>query len=310
MQLTRLTELILPYAGLATAAAPPAVGPRLATIAVAPATVDPGRNDLAFGAQRLGSDRDYVVVLRDGAGATIDLTGITALSATLRAAEGGPALATLIPTILNPRGGVVQIDAPASAIAALAPGRYRVGLDYTDAAGRPIDGTGASDWWLEIVGGVGTQAAPSADLTVIKAEARLVRRRKKWLAAVGMDTSVGGGNLDVQDALIGAMEWLGAGLGDPGRVTDEDLAFVYAADRPTLLDIADLKLMEAILGNADEVTSSDNQRKKSASDFAKWVQAEIKAKRADLKSRYGYGLGKLTPGSIGLGFAATGCGEF
>src|ERR1044072_4133272 len=98
---------------------------------------------LDFGTQRINSDRTYEVTLRDGAGATIGLTGVT-LAATLRDAEGGPALATLDASVLNARGGVVQIaiDDAALSAAGLTPGRYLNGLDLTDGTGQSLDATG------------------------------------------------------------------------------------------------------------------------------------------------------------------------
>lgn len=265
---------------------------------------------LDFGTQRIGFLGEYEAVIHDGAGATIDLTGAT-IEATLRNSRSGASLATLTTTVLNAKGGAIKITVDEADIASLSPGQYLIGLDITDATSRHIDGTGGDDWYLTLIGGVGTESAASAAYTVSKATARLVRKRRKWLAAVGMDTSTGAGNEDAADALIGAMEWLEIGLDDPGRVSDDDLASVTAYQWAALIDIGDLKLMEAILGNADEVTSSDNQRKKSASDFALWVQGTIDAKLAELKIKYGYGLASLTAGSIDLGFQATSdCGEF
>jgi hypothetical protein len=267
---------------------------------------------LDFGTQRIGYDYAFETTIEDGAGAKIDLTG-AAVTVALQASEGGPSLAGLDVEILNARGGAIRVTSPRDTItgAGLGPGRYLVVPTIVDSLGRHLDATGGDDWSLTLVGGVGTEAVASAGYTVAKAAARLVRKRRKWLAAVGMDTNPGAGNEDAADALIGAMEWLESGLNDPGRIADGDLAGMTAARWAELIDVADLRLMEAILGNADEVTSSTDNRKKAATDFAMWVQGEIKAKRDELRRRYGYGLGSLTAGSIGLGFQSgdPGCGE-
>lgn len=128
-------------------------------------------------------------------------------------------------------------------------------------------------------------------LTRPQAEAILVARCGKLLASVGLDgTTVDGTNAALTDPLAEGLRQLAIAPASPAAVTTSDLSGVADADAAELLDVAELRALETVLGNwvdADQVAGQDNRQ-----DLGKLrdsVEKSLARKAARAESLYGYG---------------------
>jgi hypothetical protein len=262
-----------------------------------------------FGEQRIDSTRNYVLSLKDSAGAAVDLSSVTAYTAVLAPGSGLPAVATLAASTLNASAGTVAVTIDDAAILGLIAGTYRVFITAT-AGGEPIDASGEAT--VELTDGPGTAVAPSAALTRAKFERELLDRMGPMLTASDRDAAAVGGNRAWGVGIREAARWIGLTLADPSEVTDADLANADISRVGEMFDVAELKCLELAARNFNQVGWASGSQRQDLHLFKAQLLADIKEMRDDLRRRYGYGLGALTAGSIGLGFQAgdPDCGGF
>ncbi len=128
-------------------------------------------------------------------------------------------------------------------------------------------------------------------LTRAQAETLLVARCGKLLAAVGLDgTTVDGTNAALTDPLAEALRSLEIAPASPAAVTTQDLAGVDDASVPQLLDVAELRALETVLGNwtdPDQTAGQDNRQ--DLGRLRDSLEKSLARKSARAESLYGYG---------------------
>lgn len=118
-------------------------------------------------------------------------------------------------------------------------------------------------------------------------ESTLARRRGRWMSEVGMDSeTVTGKNADLNDPLGWGIRQCGGSVSNIASVSDADVQTVSTADIDQLLDYAELKLLENILGNYEGVDVSGLPMSQGGDQFGKRVTKAIEDKRAYIEKQY------------------------
>ena len=145
-------------------------------------------------------------------------------------------------------------------------------------------------------------------ITRAQVETRLLARAKKRMAFVGMDsTTANGTNADLNDPLATALDWMGLPPVDGSLVTDADLTSVEDVNK--LLDLAEYRLLQNIVGNVAVVDTQVGQRRQSLGQVATALEAALTRKERDVQRVYGLFVGSLTGGSLSLDFMQEGDDE-
>lgn len=138
----------------------------------------------------------------------------------------------------------------------------------------------------------------------LKYEVILIRRTGKLLVAADLDgTTVDGSNADLNDPLGVAIREVGGSVGDISSVDDDDLATVDSSDVDWFIDTAELRVLESIEGNLDDVDMTAGSQSRRFSQLATQVAKRIDRKKEQLEDKYGVGVPPLTPGVIKLDIA-------
>lgn len=122
-------------------------------------------------------------------------------------------------------------------------------------------------------------------------EKLLLQRTGQLLTKVGLDgTTSDGTNENLADPIGWALSKLSAPPADPTEPIDAEVAAV--GNLYALLDLAELRTLENILGNMDLVTAEVGPRREEYNDLAKRLLARIPAKRKEIEKEYGIALGE------------------
>lgn len=144
-------------------------------------------------------------------------------------------------------------------------------------------------------------------ITRAQVEQILIRRCGKKLALVGLDgVTQDGSNTDLSDPIASTLAILGLAVANVALVADADLVAVQACQAGALVDIAELRVLESVLGNwdqADQMADTDNSQ--SLGKLYDSLEKTVARKRLQLQRQYGFGVGELTAGVYDLGFAET-----
>jgi len=131
-------------------------------------------------------------------------------------------------------------------------------------------------------------------LTRTQVERILISRCGRLLTAAGLDGATRtGANDDLNDPIGSALRALGRSVADLSAVADADLAGVTEAQIDQLLDVAELRTLETIEGNLDQVDITIGPRSERLNQLATQVRAKIDAKRAAVEAAYGVGVAGL-----------------
>ena len=131
----------------------------------------------------------------------------------------------------------------------------------------------------------------------------LVKRAGALMTKASMDgTTVDGTNEDLADPIAWGLRVAGYTSAD---ITNPTTAEVAAAedDIDEVVDYAELRTMENVLGNLDDVDTTVGPRSESLSQLAEQVQKRLDTLLARVKDTYGYGASPLTTGTITYEFA-------
>lgn len=137
-------------------------------------------------------------------------------------------------------------------------------------------------------------------VTRVQVEKILVKRARRRMEFVDMSTATAGTNEDLDDPISTALQRMGITPADITNVQDSDLAGVTNVLQ--LIELAELRLLENILGNVDAVDVKVGDRSESLSQLAKELRADIDAKTQRIEKEYGLGLAILGAGVINLDF--------
>jgi hypothetical protein len=149
-------------------------------------------------------------------------------------------------------------------------------------------------------------------MTITRAEVEtiLIRRCGSLLTAADLDgTTINGTNVDLNDPIGAALRRMEYTVASLTAVTDLDLAPVSADDVDQLLDLAELRTLENIEGNLDDVDITVGPRSESLNQLSVRVRMKIDTKRREIEKAYGLGLGTLSAGVVTLDFMEKGDGD-
>lgn len=137
-------------------------------------------------------------------------------------------------------------------------------------------------------------------LTRAQVETVLVSRCKKRMEFVGFAITANGNNTDLNDPICNALQLMGIKPANIASAADSDLTTVTEVTK--LCDLAELRLLENILGNSDKVTLQAASGTEHFSNFNDALEKIIDRKQKQIQKQYGIGAGSLTVGKINLGF--------
>lgn len=136
-------------------------------------------------------------------------------------------------------------------------------------------------------------------ITRVQVERILIARCGKLLTAAGLDGATRtGANEDLNDPIGAAVRALALTVADLSAVADTDLASVTDAQIDQLLDVAELRTLETIEGNLDQVDITIGPRSESLNQLSKQVRTKIDAKRAAVEAAYGTGVAGLSTRAV------------
>lgn len=139
-------------------------------------------------------------------------------------------------------------------------------------------------------------------LTRAHVESELVLRAGRLLAVVGLDgATVDGTNLTLNGPLRAGLESL-AIPPVAWTVTDTDLAAVDPGDVSQLLDVAELRTLQNVLGNMDEPDQQNGQDQQQWGAMAQRVQKTVTELADRCAKRYGLYAPSLAIGVIEMDF--------
>jgi hypothetical protein len=140
-------------------------------------------------------------------------------------------------------------------------------------------------------------------ITRANVEEVLIRRCGKLLTAADLDgESYYGANKDLNDPIGWALRQMGYSVAAISQVADSDLAAVSDDAVDQFLDMAELRALENIEGNYDDVDISANGRSESLNQLIVQVTKRMDRLQQKIQRVYGVGLGSLQGGVIALDF--------
>lgn len=141
-------------------------------------------------------------------------------------------------------------------------------------------------------------------VTRANVESILVARCGALMEAAGMDGStIDGTNTDLSDPIGYSLRQAGYTVTNVAAVANADLSGLAADDYDQVFDVAELRTLESVLGNLDDVDIKLGPRSESLSQLAKGLETRIQRLQAKVEREYGVGASVLQAGVIALDFA-------
>lgn len=138
-------------------------------------------------------------------------------------------------------------------------------------------------------------------LTREAVETVLVRRCGRLMAWANLDgEGHAGSNADLADPIASALRACDVELIDPTEPADDDFLGLAAADHGKFLDVAELRCLESVWGNLDEVTEQEGTDRQEWTRARQEIAARIESKRKQIAEEHGLGMGSLSAGSMTL----------
>jgi len=121
-------------------------------------------------------------------------------------------------------------------------------------------------------------------ITRVICETVLVKRLKVLMEAAELAVTFAGANADLNDPLAWAMRRIGDSTADASTVTDAELAGVAEADYDDLINLAEYRTLQSILGNMDLVDITAGPRSERLSQLAAQVREMLDDRKAFVAS--------------------------
>jgi hypothetical protein len=137
-------------------------------------------------------------------------------------------------------------------------------------------------------------------------ETLLLKRAAGRMQEAGMDYSTIPNNTDLVDPIVFALLCMDITPADPTSLSDSDLSGVANTDLSKLLDLAEMRLLENIVGNLALVDITVGPRKEALNQLVDQAEKAIARLSSRIEKMYGFGIGSLEAGTISLDFAAKG----
>lgn len=140
-------------------------------------------------------------------------------------------------------------------------------------------------------------------LTRANIEVIIVKRCGPLLTAAGMATTVSGSNADLNDPIGYAVRKSGGTVTNFVSVGDADITTIGTADNDQLLDLAELRTLESILGNLDDVDIRVGPRDEKLSQLRTDTEKRLERLQKRIADEYGIGGVTVEAGSVAMDFA-------
>ena len=140
-------------------------------------------------------------------------------------------------------------------------------------------------------------------LTRANIESILVQRCGAYMTAAGMVVTVAGSNVNLNDPIGYAVRMCDGTVTDYVTVADADVVTVDSTDYDKLLDIAELRLLDSISTNLDDVDLTVGPRSEKLNQLALNLQAIMERKSKRVEKSYGIDAPLVGTGAIVLDFA-------
>lgn len=127
-------------------------------------------------------------------------------------------------------------------------------------------------------------------LTRANIETILVKRCGPLMTAAGMATTVLGSNADLNDPIGYAVRKTGGSVTSFVAVADADIAGVDELGYDQLLDLAELRTLETILGNLDDVDLRVGPRDEKFSQLRTDTEKRMERLQKRIEKEYGIGV--------------------
>lgn len=132
----------------------------------------------------------------------------------------------------------------------------------------------------------------------------LIQRCHNLMEAAGMAVFQSiGFHAALNDPIGYALRRLGYSVADIGSVADADVTAVTSSDVDAALDLAELRLLQNILGNLDGVDITVGPRQERLSQLRDGVEMRIGKLAEQIAADHGIGGASLQAGTIDLDFA-------
>ena len=123
------------------------------------------------------------------------------------------------------------------------------------------------------------------------------------MTKAGMDgTTVDGTNVDMADPIAWSLRQAGYSVADITAPTTAEVASA-ADDTDEILDLSELRTLENILGNLDDVDVTVGPRREALSQLADQCKSRLEAVKLKVEDAYGYGASVLSTGTLTYEFA-------
>jgi hypothetical protein len=142
-------------------------------------------------------------------------------------------------------------------------------------------------------------------LSRAQVETILVKRCGALMTLVGMGITYAGSNGDLNDPIGVAVRRLGGTVGNPASVADADIATVTKSV-DAILDVSELRLLENILGNYDDVDIVVGPTQERLSQNREGIEKRLDRLSKGCKERYGVDLPTIEAGLLDFDFAEHG----
>lgn len=127
-------------------------------------------------------------------------------------------------------------------------------------------------------------------------EVVLLRRTGRMLTKAGLDgVTDDGTNVDLNDPIGWAVRTLGYPVADVTEVSSDEVEAVPSGKVNALLDLAELRTLESILGNLDLVSAQVGPRREELNDLARRLNERIPRKRKEIEQEHDIPLGERKP---------------
>ena len=140
-------------------------------------------------------------------------------------------------------------------------------------------------------------------LTRANVEAIIVQRVGAYMTAAGMVVTIAGSNANLNDPIGYAVRMCDGTVVNYTSVSDTDVATVSSADYDKLLDIAELRTLDSVVSNLDDVDIMVGPRSERLSQLALNANAILDRKAVRIEKLYGIGSPLVGTGAVVLDFA-------
>ena len=143
-------------------------------------------------------------------------------------------------------------------------------------------------------------------ITLTQVETLLLKRAAGRMQEAGMNYTLIPNNPDLVDPIVFALLCMDIVPASPIALTDSDVSGVADTDISKLLDLAEMRLLENIVGNLALVDITVGPRKEALNQLVDQTEKAIARLSSRIATMYGFGVGALDSGVVSLDFMSKG----